>query len=578
MERIRDDESIQQTCSFNTTIRFEEYQQSLPLNDAIWNVVEQGEERVRLAVDVHSPADAPLARVTKTYELPRQPADQSPDQRTYDLILSVEVENLTDQPMAVIITQKGPVGLTREDLRTEDRMVIGAEWEDGEVSTDTYKRAAILKQKKIEMGKDDGEQRIAWASESNKYFTCIMAPAGRRSGTDEPRFAALEAITYTEAAEGAEQDLSLQYVSRPIVIPAGAARGVGFDCYIGPKSKRAFQGVAGYAERDYYQVITVGFMSCAPGGLVALMMRLLNTFHAIWPHNYGVAIIVLVLVVRTILHPITKKSQANMMRMQKNTARLQPKIQAVREKHANDRAAMNQAIMEVYKEEGINPAGQMLSCLPMMLQIPIWMALWTALSSTIEMRHAPFDGWWIKDLAGQDALISFGRPITIPLLSYLMGGPMDSLNLLPILLGISQVLQTRFMPKGNPGTASNANPDQLAQQRKMMMFMSVFFVFILYNAPSGLNLYIMSSNFFGILEQWRIRQHLAEEDKKSEDLKPAPIPPTPGRPTDGIRAKGPADPHPKPKGWLQKRWGELQKQVEDAKRVPSSRPKSKPRK
>src|SRR5437870_1923978 len=164
--------------------------------------------------------------------------------------------------------------------------------------------------------------------------------------------------------------------------------------------------------------------------------------------------------------------------------------------------------MKVCQEAGVNPAGNLLTCLPMMLQIPIWGALWAALGSTIEMRHAPFDGRWIKDLTSPDALIHFKNAVYIPLVSKLMGGPFTSLNVLPILLGISQMLQTKYMPRGALAAQTGGSPDQLEQQRKMMMFMSVFFVLMLYNAPSGLNLYIMASNFFGILEQWRIRQHI----------------------------------------------------------------------
>jgi YidC/Oxa1 family membrane protein insertase len=261
-----------------------------------------------------------------------------------------------------------------------------------------------------------------------------------------------------------------------------------------------------------------------------------------------------VIVVRTILHPITRRSQVNMMKMQKQMASLQPKVNAVKEKYANDRAAMNQAMMEVYKDAGVNPAGSMLTCLPMMLQLPIWAALWTALNSTVEMRHAAFDGWWIRDLTQPDALIAFSAGVEIPLLSYVMGGPIHSFNLLPILLAISQLIQAKFMPRSS-APAAGGNPDQMEQQRKMMMFMSVFFLFLFYNMPSGLNLYIMTSNLAGILEQWRIRKHIAEEEEKAKFAPP---------------------PGPKPKGWFHRKWEELQKEAEEVKRIQS--PKAKKRK
>jgi YidC/Oxa1 family membrane protein insertase len=520
-----------------------------------------------LGVDIDVDGN-PIARVTKTYTLRRQ----TKEELTYDLGLSVNVDNLTDEPIDVIVTQQGSIGLRREGLRAEDRMVLAAIWEGDTLEVNQYARAKVRKQGKLELGTDKENTRIAWAGEANQYFACLMAPVGRKGPADPPRFAALDAMTLTDMEEGAGADLTLRYVTRPISIPAKLATSVAFDCYIGPKSKRAFQTVPEYLSRDYYQAVSISYYICAPNAVVSLMMKLLGTFHDyIWPHNYGVAIIILVLVVRTILHPITKKSQVNMVKMQKNAARLQPKIQAAKEKFANDRAAMNQAVMQIYKEEGVNPAGQMLTCLPMMLQIPIWGGLFTALNFTIEMRHAPFDGWWIKDLAGQDALIHFAHPITIPLIGVLMGGPIHSLNLLPILLGISQILQAKYMPRGNPGVQASGNPDQLEQQRKMMTFMSLFMVMIFYNAPSGLNLYIMASNFFGVLEQWRIRQHLAAQEEKGEPS--APAKPSPGKTPDRKPAAGPRE-----KSWLQKKWDAVQKQVEDAKRVQSPKHKGKPRK
>jgi len=348
------------------------------------------------------------------------------------------------------------------------------------------------------------------------------------------------------------QDLTFHYITDSLAIPAGQAEEVAFTCLIGPKSKKVFDTVEAYRQLGYYGVISVYFYFCAPNAVATFMMTLLNLFHRIPPHNYGIAIILLVLLVRLILHPVTKKSQVNMMRMQKQMSALQPKVNAVREKYANDRQAMNQAMMQVYRDAGVNPAGQMFTCLPMMLQIPIWAGLWAGLNSLIDMRHAPFDGYWIKDLTAPDALFSFAA-FEIPLLSGMIG-PIKSFNLLPILLGISQILQARFMPRGNPKVAAGGNPDQLEQQRKMMIFMSIFFVLILYNAPSGLNLYIMASNFFGILEQWRIREHLKQEDE-----------------SERFRAKVVQEQATREKGYLRRKWEEFQKHAEAAQRVQSRR-------
>jgi YidC/Oxa1 family membrane protein insertase len=218
--------------------------------------------------------------------------------------------------------------------------------------------------------------------------------------------------------------------------------------------------------------------------------------------------------------------------------------------------------MQIYKEEGVNPAGQFLSCLPLFLQMPILGALWTALASAVEMRHAAFDPWWIKDLAGPDALISWAdkypHGVSIPLLSFLTG-PVNSFNLLPILMGISQLLQMKYMPRvtTGPGAVSGPAAEQMEQQRKMMMWMSGIFVFMFYNQPSGLNLYWMASNVFGILEQWRIRKHIADVESR---------PPTEPGPKDS-----PKDGPPKKPSWFVTIVERMQKAAADAQKQSGQR-------
>ncbi|MBP7935404.1 MAG: YidC/Oxa1 family insertase periplasmic-domain containing protein [Phycisphaerae bacterium] len=541
-------------------VRFENLGLDVDLDRITWKVESTTTNEVVLSARVQRPDRKPIARLVKTYSLANQlPNPDVPANRTYDLGLSLKIENLSESNLEAIIVQQGPLGMRKENSRAEDRSLLAVYWEQGKLVNKSCVRSDVISKKLTLLAKDSdaGGTRVAWTAQSNMYFTCIVAPRDRTSPEDRPRFASVEAAALTPDAVNRVEDLTFRYITTPISIAKGGSQEVNFDCYMGPKSKEAFEKNATYRQRDYYQVIAQAFYFCAPASLVSLMMNLLNVFHKIPPHNYGIAIIVLVLVVRAVLHPITKKSQVNMFKMQKQQATLQPKIAALREKYGNDKAKLQQATMQVYSEAGINPAGTILSCLPLMLQIPIWGALWTALACTVDMRHAPFDGWWIKDLAGADAIYTFSKPIEIPLLSYLMGGPMESINILPILLGISQILQTKYMPHSSTPQQKGAAHDQMEQQRKMMMFMSVFFIFLLYNAPSGLNLYIASSNFFGIIEQWRIRKHLAVlENRHAQE-----------------QALRKTDDQPRPKSWLQQKWDRLSKEIEDAKKIESTRKK-----
>ena len=142
--------------------------------------------------------------------------------------------------------------------------------------------------------------------------------------------------------------------------------------------------------------------------------------------------------------------------------------------------------------------------LPMFVQMPIWIALYSAIYASIALRGAPFLPVWITDLSAPDALFRF-TAITLPLF-----GKLDSFNLLPILMGVAFYLQQKLMPKQ---AAASANP-QVAQQQKMMMIMlPLLFPLMLYKAPSGLNLYIMASTFAGVIEQYVIRKHIREKEE-----------------------------------------------------------------
>jgi len=226
------------------------------------------------------------------------------------------------------------------------------------------------------------------------------------------------------------------------------------------------------------------------------------------------------LVVRLILHPISKKSQVNMMKMQK----FQPQMEELRKKYGNNKQEMSKRTMELYKDQGM--AGNfLLGCLPMFLQMPIWIALFTAVDGNVAIRHHglfPASWHWLTDLAAPDRLIPFSwfgltKPIEIPLLSGLVGG-IDAFNLLPILVTLAMFLQMKFSPQSQ---MTQANP-QAAQQQKMMMYMMpVMMLLFFYSAPSGLNLYIMASTFGGLIEQKYIRKHIKAIKDKEEVVKVA---------------------------------------------------------
>jgi len=234
-----------------------------------------------------------------------------------------------------------------------------------------------------------------------------------------------------------------------------------FSLYLGPLEYGSVAALGVNLE----QSMSMGWAFIRPisrGVLAALV-----AMHKYIP-NYGVVLIIFSILVKVIVYPLTRKSYQSMRAM----SSLQPKLQALKEKHAKDPQRLNQATMQLYKEEGVNPMG---GCLPMLIQMPLLFALFQVFRSTIELRGEPFM-LWITDLSAPDTLFEIG------------GFP---INILPLVMAASMFIQQKMTP-----TAAGAG-----QQKSMMYMMNIFFIFIFYRLPSGLNLYYTLFNVLTILQQ-----------------------------------------------------------------------------
>jgi len=512
-------------------------------------------ETATFTLDLIDPQGQPVLRLTRRYYLPQQPAEA----RRYDLEASLTVTNLDQVSHEVVVTLHGPVGVHRADERMDDRAVSVGNWLNDEVALESKKFSDVMEADEITLHDASWKEHLWWAAVDNKFFTWIVVPLTAGGGEAPDYVADLKAVDLGGSAETTGA-VTVRFVCAERSLAPGGEVAFALACYLGPKDRKAFSDAAGnpdYVRRNYYLLISRMYTWCSFSWLTELMISLLDGLHRVIP-NYGVAIIILVLVVRVLLHPITKKGQVNMMKMQKEMGKLAPKIEELKKKYANDKGRLNTEMQQLYRTEGINPAGQMMTCLPMMLQMPIWIALYTSLNNNIAIRHEPFC-LWIRDLTAPDALIRFGGEYSIPLLSGIMG-PVTSLNILPILWAFSMYAQQKLMPKPKPPPGQkSAQTDQAAQMQKMMPIMSIFFALLFYNAPSGLTLYIMASTVIGIIEQWRIRKHIKE-----------------------MEAEGGRRPEPRPSGgpfwWrylrqkLGDQWGQLQKQAEQAQKL-RTRPK-----
>lgn len=476
---------------------------------------------VRFWLDIHVD-DAPALRLTRTFFLPKQPIeDVAKEDRRHDLQVNLTMENLGQQAYRVTVTYRGGVGvkkaMQRGSARFDDLVVDYGVLKDGEVEGQRKRPRDLEKSATgtltLFSATEAAGQRFEWAATANKYFTCTLAPRTVDGKQPSSSVNEVEAVPVNKEDATAKPKLTVRVSTMALTLDANAKLTLPVEVYLGEKEARSFKHVAAYVSRNYYYQISRNFGFCTFGPLVELMFWLLNSLHAIIP-NYGVAIFILVLIVRTLLHPITKRGQVGMVKMQKSMGELQPKMDAVRKKYANDKQKQQEEIMRVYREAGVNPAVQMFTCLPMLLQMPLWVALYISLNYNIAVRHQPFM-LWINDLAAPDQLFTFA-PVNLPLM-----GQVSAFNLLPLLVGVAMFAQQKSMPRPEP--SPTASPQQVQQQemmRKMMPLMSLVMVFIFYSMPSGLNLYIMASTGIGALEQFYIRKHIKEREAAGTLLKP----------------------------------------------------------
>ncbi len=291
-----------------------------------------------------------------------------------------------------------------------------------------------------------GETQLAgaidWFGQEDKYFTATIISGGNGivtcRKTAEPK----------EIGDLLTTDLTVK--DKP------EART--FTLYAGPKSFTLLEAHGHGLE----QMVDYGWF----GILAKPMFWLLTKFYAI-TKNYGIAIILLTLVVRLIMFYPSLKSAVSMEEMKK----IQPQLVAVREKYKKDPTRMNQEMMKLYKDHKVNPLG---GCLPMVLQLPFFIALYNVLSVSIELRQTPFISFWIKDLS-----------------------VFDPFYILPVLMGVSMIFTMKM---------TSTTPDP--QQAKIMMFMNIAFIFLFAWLPAGLLLYITLSNVLSIGQQLYVRRHI----------------------------------------------------------------------
>ncbi len=492
----------------NTSLVFVEQQLQLPLDRLHWKSLDKetaddGSQTARFEAIVKIVGtDKPVVKLIKIYKI---------IPGSYLLECNIAVENLSDTEQKVRFNLSGPGGLGREGVRGDMRKAVaGFRDSQGQISSVRLAKKDLIKAKNL----DDRQltkpgYNFLWVAAVNKYFAAIVVPLPEEGKeycdwvTDKTgRFHNPDGDS---KADSGDETIGLDLKITPNTLAAAgqvnSSKIYNFQLYIGPKDKSLFDKNERYRELDFVQTIDF-MMCCCPASIIKPLafgiLAIMKWMYA-FIGNYGVVIIILVFLMRLAMHPITKKSQVSMSKMSK----LAPKAEEIKKKYANNKTEMNKQMMALYREQGASPV---MGFLPMMVQMPIWIALWSAVYASIELRGAAFLPFWITDLSLPDALYRFPTAIVVPLL----GWKIESLNLLPLLMGVAFYLQQKLMPSQ---AAASANPQVAQQQKMMMIMMPLLFPLMLYKAPSGVNLYIMASTFAGVFEQYVIRKHIREKDQ-----------------------------------------------------------------
>ena len=294
-----------------------------------------------------------------------------------------------------------------------------------------------------------------WVAVSNQFFTTLLAPLTAKVTAVWGRSFDIERAP-DQKLLGIEGALGMP----GFLLQPGQTYSARFEIYAGPK---LYHRLAQLPHNEA-EVMDFGMLKL----VCQFLLNFMNLLHS-WLYDYGLAILALTTVVKLTLWPIQNKANRSMQRM----ALLTPKMQELKEKYKDDPTRMNQELMKLYKQYGINPVG---GCLPMTIQIPIFFGLFKMLGQAVELRNAKF--LWVKDLSQPDTIAH------LPILGW-------PVNIIPLCMAATQIWLMAMTPKTGDPT-----------QRRVMMFTPLIFLFICYNFAAALALYYTAQNLFSILQFW----------------------------------------------------------------------------
>lgn len=485
---------------------------------AVWSETSPG----HFATEIVDAAGIPQFRVERGYELAAQ---------SYDLTLRQSVTNLTAAPAKVRWIQYGPNELPSEpgasiEVRRFHFGYLKSKEHDPDqayviTTGQMYEHAGAMKVAQVDRNTlwpnadaEAGKFTPSWFATTSRYFSLAVHAPGANVGAGNRSIGDLMGSVTVQSnnAAIATDVLLLSAIHSPErEVAANATTNFDLGVYAGPLDPKILGKTEPYASIAMQQSIVYVLSSCCSfctfAWLANFMASFLSTLHDYVVFDWGLAIIVLVLVVRTLLHPLMKSSQIKMQRFGRAMAELKPELDAIQKRYKDDPKTAQMEQMRLYREKGVNPAGCVGGILPTFLQMPIWIALYAVLYFNFELRQQPaffgifqsLNGWqFLGDLSRPDNFFEFASPLNLFLFT------LRGINLLPLIMGVVFFIQQKYMTPATP----NMTPEQEQQQKIMKVMMVVMFPVMLYAAPSGLTLYILTSTCVGIFESRRVKKHI----------------------------------------------------------------------
>ena len=470
------------------------------------------------------------------------------DGASYEITVRQRVENLTDRPAKVRWISYGPSDLPADDTsyidvrrfhfgyllppeRDPSRKAIiatGQMYERNAVSSRILSGDFSLWPNEPSRA---GQYTLSWFGATNRYFALTVhapwmppdSPATaigpaiesvrvRENGIPVPPTTWFGSKQHHTNADRPPENLILAELHSAVQeIPAGGLGAFDLGLFAGPLDSKLLGAAEPYASLNLQLLIVYMLSSCCSFCTFAWLANFLIVFltflHDYVVFDWGIAIVVLVIVVRALLHPIMKRSQIQMQRFSKAMAELKPELDALQKRYRDEPTRMQQEQVRLYREKGINPAGCMGGMLPSLLQTPIWIALYAVLFFAFELRQSPaffgvfqtLGGWsFLGDLSLPDNFVPFERSYKFIFLT------ISGINLLPLLMSVVFYVQQQYLTPPMPNMSEEAK----AQQKMMKWMMVIMFPLFLYSAPSGLTLYILTSTCIGIVEGKITRRHI----------------------------------------------------------------------